>query len=185
MRRVVAAAALVLAAGAAAGGGKMIVDFSAGATGWPSIDDSVMGGVSQSSMKVISGVGVFSGMVSFDNNGGFASVRSRPERRDLSAYSGLLLRVRGDGKRYGFRLRTDDAFDGVSYQAVLHPLAGEWTEVALKFADFEPVYRGRRVARHPALDPSRITTMGLIISRQEGPFRLEIESILGLTEPRS
>ena len=45
---------------------------------------------------------------------------------------------------------------------------------------FEPVYRGRRVAGHPALDPARITTLGLIISRQEGPFRLELRSIRGL-----
>jgi monofunctional biosynthetic peptidoglycan transglycosylase len=185
MRRVLVVAVVVLAAGAAAGGGTMIVDFSVESSGWPNIDDSVMGGVSQSSMKVISGVGVFSGMVSFDNNGGFASVRSRAESRDLSVFAGLVLRVRGDGKRYGFRLRTDAAFDGVSYQAVLQPPAGEWVEVALRFADFEPVYRGRRVAGHPELDPSRITTMGLIISRQEGPFRLEIESIRGLAVGQS
>jgi monofunctional biosynthetic peptidoglycan transglycosylase len=158
----------------------VIVDFASENEAWPSIDDVVMGGVSESAMTVADGVAVFSGEVSFDSNGGFASVRSRPGERDLSAFAGLVLEVRGDGKRYGFRLRTDAAFDGVSYQAVLEPPAGEWVEVTIPFTDFEPVYRGRRVAGHPALDPARITTLGLIISRQEGPFRLELRSIRGL-----
>jgi hypothetical protein len=33
------------------------------------------------------------------------------------------------------------------------------------------------VRDHPPLDPSRIATFGLIISRQEGPFRIDIESV--------
>lgn len=156
-----------------------IFDFSSGSQAWPSIDDAVMGGVSTSEMSVEHGVASFRGTVSFDNNGGFASVRSRPERHDLSACAGLILEVRGDGKRYGFRLRTTDAFDGVSYQAELAPPPGEWVEVELPFSAFEPVYRGRRVPDHPPLDPSRVTTFGLIIARQEGPFRLDLAGIHG------
>jgi monofunctional biosynthetic peptidoglycan transglycosylase len=156
-----------------------IFDFSSESQAWPSIDDAVMGGVSSSEMSVERGVASFRGTVSFDNNGGFASVRSRPERHDLGAFDGLILEVRGDGKRYGFRLRTDATFDGVSYQADLNPPAGEWVEAVLLFRDFEPVYRGRRVPDHPPLDPSRVTTFGLIIARQEGPFRLDIAGIRG------
>jgi hypothetical protein len=158
----------------------MIIDFSTDTAIWPNIDDVVMGGVSQSSMSVIDGVAVFSGSVSFDNNGGFASVRSRPQPRDLSAYRGLVLAIRGDGKRYGFRIRTEDTFDGVSFQATIEPPAGEWSDIAIPFDDFVPVHRGRRVADHPPLDASRVTTFGLMISRQEGSFRLEIRSIHGL-----
>jgi monofunctional biosynthetic peptidoglycan transglycosylase len=162
----------------------VIFDFAAEAEIWPSIDDGVMGGLSTSAMVIEGGVASFRGEVSFANNGGFASVRSRPQPRDLSALDGLLLRVRGDGRRYGFRLRTDAAFDGVSYQAELAPLAGEWVEVALPFTAFEPVYRGRRVADHPPLDPARVTTFGLIIARQEGPFRLDLAWIRGLQAAR-
>jgi hypothetical protein len=115
--------------------------------------------------------------VSFDNNGGFSSVRSSPVVHDLSAFEGLVLKVRGDGKRYGFRLKTDASFDGVSYQVEIDPPAGEWLEIALPFNDFVPVYRGRRVPRHPPLDPSRIASFGLLISRQKGPFRLDVEMI--------
>jgi monofunctional biosynthetic peptidoglycan transglycosylase len=157
----------------------MIIDFADGAPGWPSIDDSVMGGVSTSTMTVEDGIASFRGEVSFDNNGGFASVRSRPEVRDLSAFEGLVLKVRGDGKNYGFRIRTSASFDGVSYQASLMPPAGEWSEVVIPFADFVPVWRGRKVEGHPELDAAQVTTFGLIISRQEGPFRLDISNIRG------
>lgn len=157
----------------------VIFDFAADAEAWPSIDDGVMGGVSSSAMVIEGGVASFRGEVSFANNGGFASLRSRPQARDLSACEGLVLRVRGDGRRYGLRLRTDAAFDGVSYQAELQPPAGEWVEVALPFTAFDPVFRGRRVADHPPLDPARVTTFGLIIARQEGPFRLDVANISG------
>ncbi len=157
----------------------MIIDFATQNEGWPNIDDAVMGGVSSSAMVVEDGVATFRGVVSFDNNGGFASVRSRPQVRDLSTFDGLILRVKGDGKNYGFRVRTSASFDNVSYQVPLTPPAGEWTDVVVLFADFVPVWRGRRVADHPALDPARITTLGLIISRQKGRFQLEIENIRG------
>jgi monofunctional biosynthetic peptidoglycan transglycosylase len=160
----------------------LIFDFTAEAEAWPSIDDGVMGGMSSSEMAVEEGIASFRGAVSFANNGGFASVRSRPERRDLSAFDGLIVRVRGDGRRYGLRLRTDAAFDGVSYQAELQPPAGAWVEVALPFSAFAPVFRGRPVPGHPPLDPARVTTFGLIIARQEGPFRIDLANIRGWRE---
>lgn len=157
----------------------MIIDFTDEAEAWPSIDDAVMGGLSSSGMSVDEGFARFQGTVSFDNNGGFASVRSRPNLRDLSTFDGLILRVRGDGKSYGFRIRTNASFDGVSYQAPLTPPAGEWTDIVIPFSDFSPVWRGRTVPGHPPLDPAVVTTMGIIVSRQEGPFQLDIANIRG------
>ena len=154
-----------------------IIDFSQGDTTWPHINDGVMGGISSGKMSAAEGYATFRGTVSFENNGGFSSVRSQAVVHDLSAFEGLVLRVRGDGKRYGFRLKTDTSFDGVSYQVQIEPPAGKWTEISVRFNDFIPVYRGRVVRDHPPLDPGRIATFGLIISRQEGPFRLDIESV--------
>jgi hypothetical protein len=128
-------------------------------------------------MSAGDGYATFQGTVSFENNGGFSSVRSPIVVHDLSMFEGLIIRVRGDGKRYGFRLKTDATFDGVSYQVQIEPPAGEWTEISAPFTDFIPVYRGRAVRDHPPLDSSRIATFGLIISRQEGPFRIDIESV--------
>ena len=163
----------------------MLIDFAAETETWPSIDDRVMGGVSASSMTAADGFVSFRGEVSFENNGGFASVRSRPELRDLSAYDGLILRVRGDGKRYGFRIRTSASFDGVSYQTTIQPPAGEWHDIAVAFDEMVPVYRGRRVADHPPLDPARVTTFGFIIARQEGPFRLDVAHIRAVSADRT
>lgn len=157
---------------------KMVFDFGSDAKPWPSIDDSVMGGVSRSSMTIEQGVAVFAGVVSLENNGGFASLRSQPTAHDLEDFDGLVLRIRGDGKTYGVRLRTTSRFDGVSYEAALPTEADRWSEVQIPFDDFVPVYRGRRVEGYPSLSPGEVKTFGLIISDgQEGPFRLEIESL--------
>ncbi|MDX2436882.1 MAG: CIA30 family protein, partial [Acidobacteriota bacterium] len=67
----------------------------------------------------------------------------------------------------------------VSYQVPLVPPAGEWTDVVVPFADFVPVWRGRRVEGHPVLDPAKVTTFGLIVSRQEGPFQIELARLSG------
>lgn len=168
---------VTIAAGIQGKEGMTIIDFSRGDVTWQHINDGVMGGISSGGMSAADGYATFQGTVSFENNGGFSSVRSQAAVHDLSAFGGLVLRVRGDGKRYGFRLKTDASFDGVSYQFQIEPPAGEWAEISAPFTDFIPVYRGRVVRDHPPLDPSRIATFGLIISRQEGPFRIDIESV--------
>jgi NADH dehydrogenase [ubiquinone] 1 alpha subcomplex assembly factor 1 len=161
----------------------VIVAFGADAAKWHDISDPVMGGVSSSTMVAEDGVAVFAGVVSLEHRGGFASVRSAEGHHDLSGYDGLTVRVRGDGKRYGLRLRTAEAFAGVNYQADFTPAPGAWLDMKLPFAGFQPVLRGRPVAGHPPLDPATIETFGLIIAgRQEGPFRLELESIAGYRE---
>jgi hypothetical protein len=87
---------------------------------WSAVDDAVMGGISSSRLRHDpDGHAVFEGVVSLDNNGGFASVRSRPGELRAPGAASYVLEVRGDGKRYKLNLRTDDAFDGVSYQAAL------------------------------------------------------------------
>lgn len=162
----------------------VLFDFSqpAALADWQPINDSVMGGVSTSRFQVEHGVAVFAGVVSLANNGGFASVRSALGRYDLAASHGVALRVRGDGKTYKLNLRTAASLDGVSYQTVFTPPAGEWQTVHLPFAKFAPTFRGRRVTA-PPLDPGRIATVGLLISdKQAGPFRLEIACLGGYAE---
>mgnify|MGYP003572143940 CR=1 FL=1 len=155
-----------------------IVDFSKDTPVWRTVDDVVMGGISASGFKVVDGVGVFQGTVSLENNGGFASARSKPRLHDLSAYEGLVLRVKGDGKRYSVRLRTSPAFDGVSYQAEIQTKADEWTAIRVPFTKFKAVFRGRPVPSAPRLDPSQVHIFGLLIAgKQEGPFRFEIAQI--------
>ncbi len=142
------------------------------------IDDQVMGGISASRMQPEGDHAVFAGEVSFENFGGFASVRSFPGSYDLSPYKGVELEARGDGKTYKFSLTTDLRFDSVVYRARFVPAGQGWLTTKIPFADFNPTFRGDMVPGAPPLDPSRINTFGFLISdKQEGPFRLEVRSI--------
>jgi NADH dehydrogenase [ubiquinone] 1 alpha subcomplex assembly factor 1 len=147
---------------------------------WQSIDDGVMGGRSASQLRIEDGVAVFTGMVSLENNGGFASVRSAPGQYDLGTYAGIALRVRGDGKRYQLNLRTDTQFDGVNYRATFATEAGQWLTLRLPFSEFLPSFRGQQLKDAAPLDTRRIVTFGLLIADQlAGPFRLELEWLGG------
>ncbi|MBK9304441.1 MAG: CIA30 family protein [bacterium] len=143
-------------------------------------DDPIVGEVSRGEMSRREGAGVFQGNVALDHHGGFASVHFGSGELDLSRFAGLALRVRGDGKRYSLRLRTNRAGNSVDYQCELAPEAGAWRNLRLPFAAFQPAHGGRSTAPPPRLDTAAIGTIGLAISdRQEGPFRLELASIEG------
>lgn len=160
----------------------ILLDFSApDAPRLEPVNDVVMGGRSASRFRFgDEATGIFEGRVSLANGGGFASLRGGIEKTDLSGCAGVVLRVRGDGKRYRLTLRNDQRLSGVNWMQSLEPPAGEWVEVALPFSGFEPSIRGRRPADPDPLDPSRIRQVGLMIAdRQEGPFRLELAWIRG------
>lgn len=163
---------------------RTVLGFGAGAVAWHGISDPVMGGVSRGEILTSGQIGVFTGVVSLDHGGGFASVRSSEGHYDLAAFDGLVARARGDGKRYGLRLRTSSTFDGVNYQADFEP-DGTWQDFWFAFRDFRPLLRGQPVTRHPPLDPAGVKSFGLIIAnRQAGAFRLELESIAAYRESR-
>lgn len=67
--------------------------------GWSVVDDVVMGGVSSGSLALDEdGNGVFYGYVSLRNYGGFSSVRCDIKKIDISDFSFLVLKVRGDNR---------------------------------------------------------------------------------------
>lgn len=145
---------------------------------WGSVDDTVMGGRSDSRLVRADGHCVFRGNLSLENNGGFASVRSRPSELDLEGADSLALRFRGDGKTYKLRLRMDGKLDGVSYEARFDTVPGEWMETTFDITEFRPVWRGRAVPNAPRLDPSRVRSLTLMISdKQAGNFQLELDRL--------
>jgi NADH dehydrogenase [ubiquinone] 1 alpha subcomplex assembly factor 1 len=145
---------------------------------WTAVDDRVMGGVSASRAEIAPEGLVFHGTVSLAHGGGFASIRAQPREYGLAGATAFVLRVQGDGRTYKFGVRTDDAFDGVQYQARFATRPGEWIDVEWPVTAFQPTFRGRAVPDAPALDPARIRVFGFLIAeRQAGPFRLVVESI--------
>lgn len=173
---------------------KMLFDFTQPVPNfnslWGAVDDVVMGGVSQSGIRQIPGAALFDGEVSTANSGGFASVRTQvlEEPLDLSQYEGIQLRVRGDGKRYKFILRSDDRWDGISYCYSFDTVFNMWITVRVPFADLIPNFRAKTLDDADPFPSQRVTAFQLMLSKfeydgelnprfQPGSFRLEIESM--------
>ncbi|NNF35222.1 MAG: CIA30 family protein [Saprospiraceae bacterium] len=145
---------------------------------WRVVNDSVMGGVSTSSVNYEDGNLIFTGNVSLDNNGGFASIRTLPVQMNLEDYTHVSLRVKGDGNKYSFRLWTSSRWDGASYVINFDTKENEWIEVDLPIGDFYPQFRGYQLRDYPRLDPSKIRQLGILISdKQEGEFKIEVDWI--------
>ena len=157
-----------------------LVDFSSGKSrpGWYVVNDNVMGGRSDGDFRVEQGELHFAGRTNTDG-GGFSSIRTNPVELDLSEYAGIRVRVKGDGRRYTWRLTTDARWRGqeIGYWADFDTEDGAWRTVDISFSDFVPRYRGTRLDG-PDLDTSRVTGMGLMIyDKLDGRFELRLASV--------
>lgn len=142
------------------------------ADGWRNIDDVVMGGVSDSTFKATEAGATFTGEVSLENGGGFASVRAPDEGRDLHSYDAFQVRLRGDEQKYWWTAYTGP--NSPSYRARLQP-SPEWDTVVLPFDELTPYHRGTHVPDAPPFDPSSVYSVGFLIAdKQDGPFSLEV-----------
>ena len=152
---------------------------------WVTVNDGVMGGVSDGSFEITNHQTLrFFGTVSLENNGGFASIRSAPGERDLSAFGGILIRLRGDGKRYGLNLRTDVPIMAGSYRVKFDTEAGKWQELFFPFEDFQAAWLVVPLKTAPPLEPAKVRSFGFTISdKQAGPFSLEVDWIKASIRP--
>lgn len=170
------------------GPGQPLFTFNGSEPSWYSVDDNVMGGISSSTARVDpnSQKLTFSGNVSLDNNGGFASTRSEWTGYDLRGYDGILIRVRGDGNVYRLRARTERTGAEVAYTASFETEVDTWQEVYIPFAEMIPTYRGFIVNAAGPLDPAAVRSFGLMVSdKQEGQFFLEVDWINAVAVKRN
>lgn len=146
---------------------------------WKIINDVVMGGVSNSSIILNEdGTATFKGNVSLENNGGFASTRTRINTIEDIEFKGVIVRVKGDGKIYSVRFRTSERYDGYAYQAKIKTEKNEWKEFKIPFSEFEPTFRGYTLKNKPALESKDIAQMGLLIAdKQSGSFHITLDWI--------
>lgn len=145
---------------------------------WVIINDTVMGGVSRASLTREGDVLQFNGYLSLDNNGGFASIR-RISDEFASLPNGIIqISVKGDGRRYQLRLRTNKQLDGVAYVATFETSAGELSIAHFSAQDFRPQWRGRAVRNARELRFDDIHQLGFMLAdKTEGPFALSILDI--------
>ena len=156
----------------------MIYNFSkeSKANDWYVLNDGVMGGVSNSSIRVNNdGFGVFSGTVSTENNGGFASVRYRFEEKSINGKTKIALRVKGDSKSYQLRVKAESG-DYYSY-VVNFKTSNEWETIEIELSDMYPSFRGRKLPM-PNFESSSIEEISILISNKKNErFELLIDTI--------
>jgi NADH dehydrogenase [ubiquinone] 1 alpha subcomplex assembly factor 1 len=180
MRTVLAALLLSLSAQVATQEAlEPVLDFAGPDTAqkWQAVNDGVMGGVSDGRYRITDEKTLeFSGTLSLENNGGFASVRTKPTELDIKAGDTIVLRVKGDGREYVLNLYTKSRRMAFSYRAPLPTTKNEWTEVRVPLEDFIPTAFGRRVQGMGPVDPTQINGLGFMLSdKKPGTFAMQAE----------
>lgn len=113
---------------------------------WQTINDGVMGGVSEGKFKITDNKTLeFFGTLSLENDGGFASVRTKARKLGLEKGDVLLVRVRGDGRDYSMNLHVPRPLVAFSYRSMIQTKKDEWIEVKLPLDKFQATSFGRPV----------------------------------------
>jgi len=149
------------------------------AANWSVQNDTVMGGVSESSSTWVDKQLVFSGNLSLENNGGFVSCFGPVDEKLPNLMNGstaIRIRATGDGKTYLFQLRGND---GTNYVQRFTSTKEKDQVYVLPLSDFTAVdWRLEEIADAPAIETSNIYQMGIyLVDKQTGPFRIAITSI--------
>ncbi len=140
------------------------------------VNDPVMGGQSTSEVTWRDAALVFSGELSLENNGGFASLVAPADVLPAGAWvgrDGIQVAGSGDGKTCLLQLRVG----GGSY--VQHFTAGIEFNELLRFGDFVATSRFLDPLPEAApLDPAAITGLAIyILDKQVGTFELGVTAI--------
>lgn len=158
-----------------------LFDFNGGETAkqWQTVNDGVMGGVSDGKFRLTETKTMeFFGTLSLANNGGFASVRTKPKKLDLAKGDTLVARIRGDGREYMLNLYPARSQVAFSYRAALPTKKDQWIEVKIPLERFQATSFGRVVKNAGAVRPADVNALGFMLGdKRPGPFKLEIEWI--------
>jgi len=157
---------------------QVIFDFNEQASlqNWKTLDDEVMGGRSQGDISLVpEGYGRFSGTISLENNGGFSSVRYTPADLSVDPHDRIKIRLKGDGKRYQFRVKHD--LQAYASYITYFETSGEWQEVTIELSDLYPTFRGKNLDK-PNFNHDAIQQLGFLIGNKKAEdFELLIDSI--------
>ena len=144
---------------------------------WQSVNDGVMGGVSEGKFQITDKKTLeFFGTLSLENNGGFASVRTKAKKLGLEKGDTLVARVRGDGREYSMNLYLNKPLMAFSYRAAVQTKKDEWIEIKLSLDKFEATSFGQVVKDAGAVKPEKVDALGFMLAdKKAGAFKMEIE----------
>jgi hypothetical protein len=145
-------------------------------TDWYVVDDGVMGGRSKGSLTLNDAGNIhYTGIISLKNNGGFSSIRYNFSAKDVSKYTFVVLKIKGDGSRYQFRIKraTSDRYSYVKN----FETSGSWESIKMPLNSFYPSFRGNTLDQ-PNYSGRMMEEIGILIgNKQAQGFSLEIEEI--------
>lgn len=158
--------------------GDIIFDFSKSSSlkDWKVVNDVVMGGVSNATIVLNNqGNAEFKGIVSTANNGGFASIRYRFDKKSIKGKTTIKIHLKGDSKSYQFRVKSNSS-DYYSYITTFST-SNRWETVEIELSDLFPSFRGNKLDQ-PNFDGSSIEEISFLISnKKDESFNLEIDKI--------
>ena len=120
----------------------------------------------------------FFGNLSLENNGGFASVRTKANKLGLEKGDALVARIRGDGREYSLNLYVPRPLIAFSYRAMVQTKKDEWIEVKVPLDKFEATSFGETMRDAGPVDPKEVNGLGFLLGdKKAGPFKMEVEWI--------
>jgi monofunctional biosynthetic peptidoglycan transglycosylase len=155
----------------------VLFDFTSAnaAAEWQTVNDGVMGGVSEGNFKVTEKTMTFFGTLSLENNGGFASVRTKVKKLGLENGDTLVARIRGDGRVYSLNLYVDKRRMAFSYRAEVQTKQDSWIEVNVPLEKFEATSFGRVIKDAGPVNPKEVNALGFLLGdKKAGAFKLEV-----------
>jgi monofunctional biosynthetic peptidoglycan transglycosylase len=160
---------------------KPLVDFSdkSASKQWISVNDNVMGGISEGQFRITDKKTLeFSGNLSLENNGGFASIRTQPAELNLDGYDTIGLTLKGDGRMYYFNARTSSRNRASSYRVPIKTQTNTWQDIHIPLNTFVYTSFGRVVNGAKPLKAKDIQSVGFTLSdKKSDPFKLEVSEI--------
>lgn len=156
----------------------LLFDFRASSNWsvWEIENDAVMGGKSYSELtRSEEGNAVFSGSISLENNGGFASMQYHFAPKEISGYKKAVIRLKGDGKEYQFRIKAD--LDEKASYVFSFKTSGDWQTLEIPLNQMEPIFRGKKLDK-PNFKSDKLEEIRFMIANGKAEdFRLEIDRI--------
>jgi NADH dehydrogenase [ubiquinone] 1 alpha subcomplex assembly factor 1 len=146
---------------------------------WVTVNDGVMGGLSDGGSSVGDGVLSFAGVTN-TNGGGFSSIRLPIPRGAMAGAQYLKVEMKRDARDYSLTLRTNVRSYGrrIAFRAPIKGAPeGAWGDGVLSFDDLRASIWGRPV-RNAVFDPAETVEIGLIIyDGKDGPFKMQLKRI--------
>ena len=158
-----------------------IIDFgnSSDSQKWTTVVDGVMGGKSTSDLMELDNSILFSGEISLENNGGFASLRGVRNYKNLSNYSTVEIKYRSVGQDFALRLLKHEVFYLPYFKHGFETTNWDWKTTSIPLELFSEYRLSDKTGNSITSDElQKINRLGIIVSNKvEGQFKIEIDYI--------